>query len=394
MTTLHYPPNDASLWDMIKEAEPGTTIECSDSDLGGGTLTGVNGTAEQPITLRGVGTSPVVFDRNGLMTFRNCSHVVIENFAVVNQIVLQDCTGCVVRNCDFATTEASVKEYDYFLRLLGGNSSGHSVLDNRFSGKRRVSAFLHVRESTGDRVAGNWFYDYQINEGTTNGQCIMTGDASYCMTESQCEIVGNVFEYDIAERTEIISVKSCNVAMRNNFFVNCRGAISLRLANDCEITGNQFIAEKDEPTFEDHWHDSGGVRVFGANHLITHNAFHGLAYGVYVMNGDHEDLSAGQELYARAKDCEITGNEFCESAKCIDIGGSDSTNVAGLLVPLRIRSGVNGYWTSDDCQILSTWDCASSMIHASDINNGDPPEFDEDAAQAIRDNAGVQLDEG
>jgi poly(beta-D-mannuronate) lyase len=129
---------------------------------------------------------------------------------------------------------------------------------------------------------------------------------------------GNVFEKCDGE-TEIVTLKASDVVVRGNKFLGCQGALVLRHGDRVQVLDNVFDGE-DRP-------NTGGVRLSGADHVITGNIFRNLSqpkdyytWTISMMAASAENVADDMEGYGRAKNVLIANNRFEHCEKRIAVG--------------------------------------------------------------------------
>ena len=142
-----------------------------------------------------------------------------------------------------------------------------------FTGKINLGSTIVVAVDTApDRpnyhqIRGNYF-GFRPPLGQNGGETIRVGESAVSLNNSRTTVEQNYFEQCNGD-AEIISSKSCENIYRNNTFVDCEGAFSLRHGNRCVVEGNYFFGHNKPLT--------GGVRISGEDHQVYNNYFHELA---------------------------------------------------------------------------------------------------------------------
>ena len=111
------------------------------------------------------------------------------------------------------------------------------------------------------------YFGYRPPLGFNGGETIRIGTSTWSMTNSRTIVRHNVFEQCDGE-IEIISNKSCENIYFNNTFINNEGMLTLRHGERCVVDGNFFLGNGND--------EAGGVRIIGADHVITNNYFQDL----------------------------------------------------------------------------------------------------------------------
>lgn len=192
----------------------------------------------------------------------HCTFIGKENEGVLMAVILEETKG------------------DNESRML--NSDNYHKIDHNYFGKRPKLKY--------------------VNNG---GEIIRIGDSFTSQLSSKTIVENNVFEQCDGE-VEIISVKSCDNILRNNFFIECSGALVLRHGHRNLIQNNVFIGNGKQNT--------AGVRVINSGHVIKNNHFVKLkgngSYSAFSIMNALEDPKANE--YHIVKDVLIEDNVFIE----------------------------------------------------------------------------------
>lgn len=235
------------------------------------------GTEEAPVVLRAQTPGKVVvtgesrlrisgshIQVSGLL-FQNCqgeSEVIA--FRTASNRPARDCriTNCEMRN-DLPPEGQSESKW---LSIYGERNR---VDHCSFAGKNnRGTTFVvwPTGQPNDHRIDHNYFGP-RPELGKNGGETIRVGDSEVSLTSSRTIIERNVFEECDGE-AEIISNKSCDNVYRQNTFLKCAGALTLRHGNRCTVNGNVFLGHGKR--------GSGGVRIIGEDHRVFNNYFEGL----------------------------------------------------------------------------------------------------------------------
>lgn len=170
------------------------------------------------------------------------------------------------------------------------NIFGHNVVvkNCQFSGKRNRLPVMHINTGfDGVIIEQNTFRDTPSRKGEAL-EAVRIGLAD---GNSNAEILRNRF-INYHGDSETISVKANNVVISENSFIDSRSGVSVRYADNCEISNNTFV------------NTNIPVRIAGKNHKITGNIF----------NKNRENRSivfmAGGEHYPAVENVDIESNRF------------------------------------------------------------------------------------
>lgn len=117
------------------------------------------------------------------------------------------------------------------------------------------------------RIEHNYFGPREVY-GSNGAETIRIGTSQQSYETSGTEVTDNLFDQCSGE-VEVISVKSCDNVIRNNYFWECEGVVALRHGKRNLVEANTFIGNNKRNT--------GGVRVVDADHVVRKNIFAGLA---------------------------------------------------------------------------------------------------------------------
>ncbi|MCC8188795.1 MAG: polysaccharide lyase 6 family protein [Bacteroides sp.] len=181
-------------------------------------------------------------------------------------------------------------------------------LDEEEQGRHRIDHnYFGPRVSQTDPLTGK----------ELNGQeTIRVGDSRTSLKTADCRIESNLFERCNGE-IEVISNKSCGNYYLNNLFLECVGTLCLRHGHHCVVDGNIFLANGAVTSTG----ESGGVRVMGEGHRVTHNYFYRTAGESYRSA---LSLTKGNEnrilnRYSQVKGAYIAYNTFVDCLIALDV---------------------------------------------------------------------------
>lgn len=140
---------------------------------------------------------------------------------------------------------------------------------------------------------------------------------------SNTTIENNLFT-DVSSEGEMVSIKADGNFIRDNTFINCNGAITLRNGDYQTVTGN-YIDGMDN-------YKSGGIRVFGKGHKVKYNHLtQTQKTGIVLYGGcdldDQNDVNnpdcwSSKDViqYRLTQDVNIIGNTIVNSEPSMIIG--------------------------------------------------------------------------
>ena len=261
--------------------------------------------------------------------FRQCEYIILEGFNFTSQnvtaIKLQACNNIRITRNRFAIQESESVKWI----LVGGvwndaNAlSHHNRIDhNLFENKSFPGNFITIDgtpdptyiSSQHDRIDHNHFR-MNTPRAENEKESIRVGWSELSETSGFTIIEHNLFE-DCDGDPEIISVKTCDDTVRYNTFIRCAGTLSLRHGNRTSVYGNFFLGENKSGT--------GGIRIYGDDHLIYNNYFEGLEGTTWdapitLTNGDY-DGGSNLSNHFRINRAIITNNTLIDNKHNIEIG--------------------------------------------------------------------------
>ncbi|WP_316767743.1 polysaccharide lyase 6 family protein [Pedobacter frigiditerrae] len=292
-----------------------------------------NGTAQLPIVL--------IAEKAGDVNLKGTSSLSIDgqwlvvdglNFANgdlgVSKLNVVDFTSA-SRNCRLTNT--SIVDYspvdqtiDY--RWISMNGKNNRLDHCYLKGKAHQGPTVVLWGATtaiSHRIDHNYF-GARADLGNNGGETIRVGTSDYYLSEALVLIEENIFEHCSGE-TEIISNKMSKNIIRNNFFFESRGTLSLRHGNGTEVYGNYFVGNDVK--------DAGGIRIIGESHLVYNNYLQGIAStgqtcAISILDGVPNSEPSG---YFQVKNAKIVGNTIVNCAQGFDIGAGKGGN--GRTVP-------------------------------------------------------------
>jgi len=152
-------------------------------------------------------------------------------------------------------------------------------------------------------------------------EAVRIGWSEMSMSSGFTTLEYNLFE-DCDGDPEIVSVKTCDNIVRYNTFRSSQGTLSLRHGNRSTVQGNFFFGEG-KP-------GSGGLRVYGDDHVLVNNYFHGLLGTTWdapitLTNGDY-DSGTSYSNHFRINRALVLNNTLVENTHNIEIGFTNNGN--------------------------------------------------------------------
>jgi poly(beta-D-mannuronate) lyase len=281
-----------------------------------------DGTSSNPIVIRAESDGGTEISGSHGFSVSGASHVVIKGFkfthnqdTVSTAVVCDDCVNVRFSENTFAL-KTTANEQSHWLGVTGA-SSNVRIDHNTFEDKSTEGVFLIIVGDNGKMpqatlVDHNTFRDHTYG-GSNGGECVRVGHSSLGTVAAN-----SVFEYNLFERCdgdpEVISVKSSNNVFRYNTFKNNDGSLVLRQTNSDVVDGNIFL------------NNNGGIRLYGANHVIINNYFEGntgtsIRNSLIIPKGDAVALpTSSNAVYAQAKNILVAYNTFVGNSRGPIIG--------------------------------------------------------------------------
>ncbi|MFI3266312.1 MAG: polysaccharide lyase 6 family protein [Rikenellaceae bacterium] len=325
----------------VTKAKPGDTIV-----LAKGTYTDVaiklkgKGTIDAPIVVIAESYGDVVISGKSSVKFGGeylelNGLLFKDGYTTERNVVEFKLDGIISKGCRF-TNNAIVsfnppsKWTSYRWVSLSGNTN--RVDHNSFVGKLNSDVVVAVDMSEEESVDPHHSIDHNYFGarqmlGSNGGETIRMGNSTVSMLPCHTTIDSNYFEECDGE-VEVVSLKSCDNTVSNNVFRRCSGVLALRHGDRNIITGNMFDGDGKYAT--------GGIRIIGADHVVTNNVFYKLRgvrffAALGVMNAVPNSTP---NRYLHVQNVDVKNNSWYDCAN-IDFGtGSDSERT---LAPDDIR---------------------------------------------------------
>ncbi len=191
-----------------------------------------------------------------------------DGFSPGKEVISLAGSHCSLINCviDSYNPPDADKE-DKWVTLRGKN---HLVENCTFKNKTSKSVTLTVWRDGNDTdehiIRKNHFF-IRLKGAKSNGyETIRIGTSENANSDSMTTVSDNLFKKCDGEM-EIISVKSGKNIIKGNTFDECAGTLTLRHGNGSTVERNLFVGRQKKET--------GGIRIYGADHLIGANAIIG-----------------------------------------------------------------------------------------------------------------------
>lgn len=303
------------------------------------TLDSIIGTAESPIIIRAEEIGADTLDIGTYFDFRQCSYITIQGFVInisekSTTFKLQASNHIrITQNIFNGEGEAYFKDdgvsrnSSVWISVQGKwdddiTMSHHNQIDhNLFLNKHTLGNMIKI-DGTNELYVSQFDvieYNHFLNMGPraeNEMEVIRVGWSAMSESDGFSQITNNLFE-ECNGDPEIISVKCNKNIISHNTFRRCQGTLSLRHGNESVVEGNFFFGEYAEGT--------GGVRIYGSDHVIINNYFEGLTgtrwdAPITLTEGDVEEGSGSLSSHFRIERAIIANNTLVNNYHGIEVG--------------------------------------------------------------------------
>jgi len=357
--------NENQLKSAVNSASPGDTIVVKEGnfDTDGSVTIRNNGTAEAPIVIMAETMNGTNLVNESYFDFRKCSYITISGFTFsstdVTAVKLQASHHIRITNNIFRINETESVKWI----LVGGiwddpNALSHDnkIDHNIFENKTQPGNFITIDgtpdptyiSSQRDTIEYNYFRNNNPR-AENEKESIRVGWSELSASSGNTVIQYNLFE-DCNGDPEVISVKTCDNIVRYNTFIRCQGTVCLRHGNRSVVHGNFFLGEEVTGT--------GGIRLYGDDHLIFNNYFEGLTGTTWdapltLTNGDY-DGGTNYSKHWRIKRAKIVFNTLVNNTNGIEIGYSNNGKYSKPPQDVVISNNIISGNKNDLVKIIST----------------------------------------
>lgn len=309
-------------------------------------------TEANPIIIKAETIGGVTLTGSSHFVFKKSAYITLEGFVIdgVGEDTLVKLEGCnnirITRNVFELDTTESIKWVfvggywdDYTFQFLShDNRIDHNIFQNKttpghyitIDGTHNEDESIY-QQSQNDRIDHNYFKNNQPRAANEK-ESIRIGWSEMSLSSGYTVVEFNLFE-DCDGDPEIVSVKSCDNIIRHNTFLKSYGTLSLRHGNRNRVEGNYFFGGgKANGTFETSTIYTGGIRIYGTDHVIVNNYFEGLQgtgwdAPITLTQGDAIDgQSTSLSKHFRAERVTIAYNTLVDNVHGIEIGFDNNNN--------------------------------------------------------------------
>jgi poly(beta-D-mannuronate) lyase len=265
------------------------------------------------------------------LTFKGCNVLKTDGKSGV-LVELKNSTDCRLTQCLFTQNEAKAQ----FMPLVIISGMGQR---NRVDSCRFISNIdnqeLQVK-ITKEACPVNTLIENNVfeNKAKVNwkvfngGECVQIGQDPILLGNSIAKSIVRHNRFIMCNgEPEVISNKSSGNSYINNYFENCEGELVMRGGHDCVIDSNIING------------GTGGIRINGTGHIVTHNTISNVKTGIRLMYG----MAKGKSeigFYIAASNCVIKNNRIQKAAIGILVGDSKNADWTGKFDTTRYPSRV------------------------------------------------------
>lgn len=220
--------------------------------------------------------------------------------------------------------------------IRNGSAYNH-IHHNTFEDNRGQGIALyngHTPEDIGNvynEIYNNLFFKVravsEVYPGKTNGlESVQLGQGKDVSNKFYTKVYDNLFEDNVGDKAEIISVKSSNNELYRNTFLNSNSGLTIRLGDSNQIVGNYFAQV------------TKGLRTYGYNQLIENNYFIGGTVGIQLpaadtRTGQQETVAAP---YYQTDETRILNNVFVNTGlRAFEFGHNFDETKNYTLLPIK-----------------------------------------------------------
>jgi poly(beta-D-mannuronate) lyase len=302
------------------------------------------GTAAQPITIKAETVGKVIFTGSSTetvfkltgkyiticgITFAGCnlakagkqSGVLVEMYNTIQ---------CRLTQCNFTRNEVTTQYTP--LVIVSGKGQNNRVDHCSFiSNINNQEVQVKVTKEECPQytlIDHNEFKDKaKVTWSNSNGgECVQIGqDPVLLGTAAPFTTVRNNYFVKCNGEPEVISNKCSGNKYIRNLFEDCEGELVMRGGHNCLIDSNLISG------------GTGGIRVNGTGHILTHNQISKVKTGIRLMYG----MGSGKQeigFYIAAANCTVTNNTIKNCTTAILIGDSKNADWAGKFDTKRYPS--------------------------------------------------------
>jgi poly(beta-D-mannuronate) lyase len=331
LAELYTASNAADIHKYMKELKPGDELILASGEWNNQYINfEVNGTADQPITLRAEKPGQTKLTGNSYLAV-NGQYIVVSGLYFTDGYLSKghviEVSGSHNRVTDTAIINYSAPDINTRYFWLGLNGNHHEIDHNYFQGQNHsgVTTVVWLKDKEPGQHHIHHNYYGPRHQGNGNGfETIRIGTSAYSQIDANTLVEHNFFDQCDGE-IEIISNKSVGNVYRFNTFSASAGTLTIRHGHHATIAYNHFLGQNKKST--------GGVRLIGSGHLVYGNHFENLggrASGVIsVTAADPNAPANGYQLVTNSVIAAntMTANKGSAIALDVGLGSKDRTSL-------------------------------------------------------------------
>jgi poly(beta-D-mannuronate) lyase len=366
--------NSAELSKATKIAKPGDIIILQNGEWKNVNIAlDCNGNKEQPIIFKAQTSGKVLITGESKLSIGG-NYIIVDGLYFTNGYAGRDAVikfridkNKIANNC--RVTNIVINDFNNPQRMNENNwvifYGKKNQLDHcSFIDKKNMGVLLSVtledkRSQENFHSIDHNYFGFRKPLASNSGEIIRVGVSEQCEFNSNTQIVDNFFEHCDGE-TEIISIKSGQNVIRNNFFKECQGAVVLRHGDFNTVENNIFLGNNKEGT--------GGVRIINKGQWVVNNFFYqcrgvGFRSSLSVMNGVPNSPAF---RYVPVTDAVIANNTFFDCGPISLCEGSDTERSVS---PQKVQFLNNLFYNNTDSLIYQTHDDISGISFSGNLVN-------------------------
>ncbi len=323
---------------------PGDTVEVNDGSYNLSSLTVTrSGCSSRPIVIMAKNQGQVVLNGATALVLRNMNYVTIKGFVfqsanIGTGIKMENCTRMRITQNIFNYTENASCTWVYIGDTYASTDplrSGYNRIDhNIFDGKTQAGNFIRLdgnidTQTQHDTIDHNLFRN-NGPRATNEKESIRIGVSTLARSSGFTIVEYNLFQ-DCDGDPEVVSVKSNDNIIRYNTFQRSLGTLCIRQSFRTTVEGNYFFGEGKTAVFNGGTIGCGGIRVYGKDHKIINNYFHGLTgekwdAAITITNGDVTNSTTSTTEHNLPENILVAFNTLVNNKSNIEIGFDNNGN--------------------------------------------------------------------
>lgn len=328
----------------LSAMNPGDTLEVNDGSYNLSSLTvSRSGCSARPIVVTAKNKGQVILNGATALILKNIKNLtwkgfVFQSSGIGTGIKLENCNRVRITENVFNYTETASCTWVYIGDTYGSTEplkSGYNRVDhNVFDGKTEAGNYIRLdgnidTQTQYDTIDHNFFKN-NGPRATNEKESIRIGVSTLARSSGFTTVEYNLFQ-DCDGDPEVVSVKSNDNTIRYNTFVRCLGTLCVRQSFRTTVEGNYFFGEGKTAIFNGGTIGCGGIRVYGKDHKIINNYFHGLTgekwdAAITITNGDVTNSTTSTTDHNLPENIIVAFNTLVNNNSDIEIGFDNNGN--------------------------------------------------------------------